>query len=141
LVEFLRLLLLGSKRSKELGLLVVGLESSVSELGGGIDELDVDSLEVLPGGMNHHRLTKDEGTLLNSNGSSLEHDPILVDLSVMGESSHGGDVLLSKISRSTARGSISLLSDEVYLLVNVGTVEVSILTGTGDGGGNTGRMP
>jgi len=141
LVEFLCLLLLGSKRSKELGLLVVGLESSVSELGGGIDELDVDSLEVLPGGLHHHRLAKDKRTLLNSNGSSLEHDPILVDLSVMGESSHGGDVLLSKISRSTARGGISLLSDEVYLLVNVGTVEVSILTGTGDGGGNTGRMP
>eukprot|EP01083_Nonionella_stella_P308031 1085178_1 len=56
LVEFLCLLLLGSKRSKELELLVVGLESSMSELGGGIDELDVDNLEVLPGGLNHHDL-------------------------------------------------------------------------------------
>lgn len=113
----------------------------MSELGRGIDKLDIDSLEMLPGRMNHHRLTKDKGTLLDSDSSSLEHDPILVDLSVVGESSHWGDVLLSKISRSTARGSVSLLSDEVYLLVDVGTVEVSILTGTGDGGGNTSRMP
>jgi len=135
------LLLLGGKRSKELELFLVGLESSVSQLGGSIDELDVDGLEVLPGGMVHQRLTKDQSTLLNSNSGTLEHDPVLVDLSIVGESSHRSDALLSKISSGTARAGISLLSNAVDLLVHLGTVEVSILTGTGHSSGHTCRMP
>jgi hypothetical protein len=59
----------------------------------------------------------------------------------MGKSSHGSDTLLGKISSGTARGTISLLSDTVYLLVELGTMKVSILSSTGNGGGYTGRMP
>jgi hypothetical protein len=113
----------------------------MSKLTTGIDEFDIDRLEMLPGGMVHHALSKNERTLLHSHTSSLEHDPILIDLTVMNESSHGCDSLLGKVGSGTARSSIVLLSDAVYLLVHLGTVEVSVLTSTWNSGTDTSRMP
>jgi hypothetical protein len=43
------LVLLGSKRSKELELFFGSLEASMTKLGTGIDELDVDLFQVLSG--------------------------------------------------------------------------------------------
>jgi hypothetical protein len=113
----------------------------MSKLGTGIDELEIDDLEVLPGGMVLQTLSENQSTLLDSDTSTLDHDPILVDLTVVGESSHGSNTLLSKVSSGTARTSIATLSNSVNLLVELGTMEVSILTSTGNSGGNTGRMP
>jgi len=113
----------------------------MTKLGGGIDKLDIDSLQVLPGRMNHHTLTHNKRSLLHTNNSTLEHNPVLIDLSVLDESSHGGDALLGKIGISLTRSLISLLSDTVNLLVKFSTVEVTILTSTCHSGGNTSRMP
>jgi hypothetical protein len=113
----------------------------MSKLGRSINKLDIDSLKMLPGAVNHQTLTKDKRTLLDSNATSLEHDPVLIDLSVMGETSHGSDTLLGKIIRSLTRRSISLASKTVNSLVHISTVEVSILSSTWNSGGNTSRMP
>ena len=113
----------------------------MSELGGGIDELEVDLFQVLARGVLHHRLTKDQRSLLDTNDGTLEHEPVLVDFSVVDESSHRGDTLLGKIGFGLATGLVVLLSDAVDLLVEFGTVEVSVLTGTSDSGRNTGRVP
>jgi hypothetical protein len=134
-------LLLGSQRTQELGLLFGGLEASVSELGGGIDELEVDLFQVLSGSVLHHGLTKDQRSLLDTDDGTLEHEPVLVDFTIVDESSHRGDSLLGQIGFGLATGLVVLLSNTVDLLVELGTVEVSVLTGTGDGGGNTGRVP
>ena len=133
--------MLGGKRTQELGLFFGRLESSVSELGGGIDELEVDLFQVLARGVLHHRLTKDQRSLLDTNDGTLEHEPVLVDFSVVDESSHRGDTLLGKIGFGLATGLVVLLSDAVDLLVEFGTVEVSVLTGTCDSGRHTGRVP
>lgn len=42
-------------------------------------------------------LAKSNHTLLGSNATSLDHDEIIVDFTVMRESSHGGDGFFSKI--------------------------------------------
>ena len=132
---------LGGKGSHELELLGSGLEASVSELGGGVDELDVDCLEVLPGGVVLHGLPQGDGTLLGSDNSTLEHEPVVGDNTVLDEASHGGDGLLGEVSGGGAGVVVSSLSDAVDLLVELATVEVSVLSGTGDSGGHTGRVP
>jgi len=134
-------LLLGSKWSEELELFLVGLEASMTLLGGGIDEFDVDGFQVSAVGMLHQRLAENQWSLLNSNYSTLQHDPILIDFTIMDETSHWGDALLGKIGSGLARSLVSLLSDSVHLLVEFGTVEVTILTGTWDCGRHTSRVP
>jgi len=134
-------LLLGGERTQELGLFFGRLESSVTKLGGGIDELEVDFFQVSSGGVLHHRLTKDQRSLLDTHDGALEHEPVLVYLTVVDESTHGCDTLFGQIGLGLATGLVVLLSDAVDLLVEFGTVEVSVLTGTGDSGGHTGRMP
>ena len=133
--------MLGSQRTQKLGLFFGSLESSVSKLGRSIDKLEVDRLQKLSGRVLDHRLSQDQRTLLDSNDTSLDHDPVLIDFTIMHETSHGRDTLFSQISLSLARSLVVLLSNTVDLLVEFGTVEVSILTGTGNGSGNTGRMP
>jgi hypothetical protein len=133
--------LLGSKRTKELSLLVSSLESTMTKLGAGIDEFKIDNLKMLPGGVVHHALSQNKRTLLYSNTCSLDHDPVLVDLTIVDESSHRCDSLLGQVGSGTARSSIVLLSNSVNLLVHLGTMEVSVLTSTWYGGAYTSRMP
>mmetsp|Transcript_20463 Transcript_20463/g.30510 ORF Transcript_20463/g.30510 Transcript_20463/m.30510 type:complete len:355 (+) Transcript_20463:230-1294(+) len=89
----------------------------------------------------HHTLTQDKRTLLNSNNGSLDHNPVIAHLTIVHKSSHGGNGLLSQISFGHTALLITSLSDAVDLLVLLGTVEVSVLTGTGHSVGHTGRMP
>mmetsp|Transcript_27743 Transcript_27743/g.50405 ORF Transcript_27743/g.50405 Transcript_27743/m.50405 type:complete len:294 (+) Transcript_27743:179-1060(+) len=135
------LFLFGGKGSKELGLFFECLETSVSKLGGGIDELEVDRFQVLAARMVLETLAKNEGTLLDTDNGTLEHDPILVNLSVTDKSSHGSNGLFRQVGLRLARGSIALLANAVDLLVEFGTVKVTVLTSTRDRGGHTGRMP
>ena len=113
----------------------------MSHLRGSIDELEVDGFQRLLGAVLQQRLSENQRSLLNTNNGTLKHEPVLVDLSVVDESSHGGDTLGGKICLGLATGLILLLSDAVNLLVKLGTVEVSVLTSTGNSGGNTGRVP
>jgi hypothetical protein len=133
--------LLGSKRTQELVLLFGSLESSVTQLGTGIDELEVDGLQLHSGSVLHHGLTKDQRTLLDTNDGTLKHDPVFVDLTIMNETTHGGNALGGQISVGLATSVVTLLTHTVHLLVEFGTVKVTVLTGTGNSGGNTGRMP
>ena len=62
----------------------------------------------------------------------------------MGETTHGGDVLFGKVE--VGRGIVLSaerlsLADAVDSLVLLGTMMVSVLTGTGNGPTNTGGMP
>merc|ERR1711981_330037 len=77
-------------------------ESSVSDLGGGVDEFNIElfGLPGLGGGVD--RLSEDERSLARSHNSSLDKDEIFFDLSVVREASHGGDVLLDSISLTSS---------------------------------------
>jgi hypothetical protein len=71
-------------------LLLLGLETSVSELGRGVDPLELDLLEGLAGSVGEERLAESHDTLLDTRARSLDHDEVILDNTVAGESSHGG---------------------------------------------------
>merc|ERR1740121_2574046 len=79
--------------------------------------------------------------LLGSHHGTLDHEPVLLDHAVVREATHRGDALLGQIVRSGSVVLLVLLSDAVDLLVDLGTVVVSVLTGTGHLKLNTSRMP
>jgi hypothetical protein len=79
-------------------------------------------------------------------GVYLEHDEVLVDDPVVGEATHGGDVLLGHIilggsAVSKFAAGLPLLPDLVHLLVHLRSVVEAALPGAGHGPGHTSRMP
>jgi len=113
----------------------------VTVLGRGIDELEVEGLEVVSLGDGDKTLAQGDGALAGAGHTALDKEPVLVDLSVVRESTDGGDALLGKIRLGGGRATVSLLADAQHTLVDLGTVMVTLLTGTGDAHGNSGRMP
>lgn len=127
--------------SVELGLLGRGLESSVTELGGGIDEGELDLLQSNSLGVDQEGLAESDDSLLGSSDATLEHDPVVGDLSVVREASHGGDALLSEIELSGSGVLVTSGTNAVDLLVDLSAVVVSALTSTSHGEVDTARMP
>jgi len=102
----------------------------VTDLGGGIDELQVDLLQSVTGGLVQERLTEGHHALLGTDNRTLDHNPLLVDLTVVREAAHRRDALLGQIvgGGGTVRVLAQLLADAVDLLVDLGTVVVTVLT-------------
>jgi len=137
--------------AQELVLLLEGLEATVTDLGGSIDELDL-ALLGLPGlGGGEDRLTDDDGSLLDTDDTTLDEQEILVDLSVVGEATHGGDVLGNSISLSgsvvvdtsdgTSTDSVDLLVDlSSGMVTHLTTSSDSPLDGSGMPGTDTGNL-
>lgn len=126
-------------------LLFGGLEASVAELGRGVDELEGDLLESNTLGVGPERLAEGDRSLSGSDDGSLDHEVVLVDGSVVRESTHGVDGLLGDVefggSVLLAFGGQSGLADAVDLLVHLSSVMVSLLTSTGNRELDSGRMP
>ena len=140
----LGLLLLGGEGSKELVLLLEGLEFTVTDLGRGIDELDLDLLGSGVAGLREVALSEDDGSLASTNNTSLNHDEVLIDNTVVGEATKRSDVLINSISLggSVVLGSTDGTSaNSVDLLVELSSAVVAELTGTGDGPLNGSGMP
>merc|ERR1711977_186040 len=117
----------------ELLLLLGSLETTVTELGGSVDELEANLLEGVTAGLGHQ---------------GLEHDVVLVHLTVVGEATKGRDALHGKIELGgrvvlgdLAVGTTGALSDLVHLLVELGTMVVTVLASTRHRELYTGRMP
>jgi hypothetical protein len=132
---------LGGQGTQELVLLLESLETTMTILGRGVDELDVEGLQVRSLGGGHDALAEGDGSLARSTNTSLDHQPVLVDLTVMRESTHGGDGLLSEVSLSGAVVGVTLLAHAHDSLVNLGTMMVSLLTSTSQSETTSGRMP
>jgi len=125
-----------------------GLETSVSQLGAGVDELQVDGLEGGALGVNQERLAQGDDALLGSDAATLDHQEVVVNFSVEGETSHWSDRLVGDVvfGRSVVLDDLAILgvdasADAVDLLVDLGTVMVTFLTSASDGEGNTRWMP
>merc|ERR1711953_794841 len=123
-------------------------EGHFAHLGAGVDELELDLFKSLPLGVHQQGLTKGQHTLLGSNATSLDHDKVLLDQSVMGETTHGDDRLVSQIiiGSSVVLHKLAVLhvesiTDVVDLLVDFGTVMVTLLTDTSNGELDSARMP
>lgn len=127
--------LLGGEGSEELVLLLEGLEATVTVLGGSIDELDLHLL-LLPGlGGGEDRLTDNDGSLLDTNDTTLDEEEVVVDNTVVGESTDGGDVLGNSISLSggvVLDTSDGTGSNSVDLFVDLSSGMVTELTTSGD---------
>ena len=99
-IQFHRLrliLLVLLERTHECSLLSRGLESSVTKLGGGINELQVDLLQRSLLGVGEQRLPEREDPLLRTNATALDEDEVLLHLTVVREPSHGVDGLVSQV--------------------------------------------
>jgi hypothetical protein len=107
----------------------------MSVLGGGIDKFDVE-LFGLPGlDDGEESFSNDDGSLAGTDDTTLDHEEILVDFSVMRESTHGGDVLFDGISfAGTVVDNVldGTSSYSVDLFVHLGSVMVTHLTSSGD---------
>ena len=69
----------------------------MTELGAGVDELQVDLLHGATLGVGQQRLSQGEDALLGSDATALEHDEVLLNLTVVGEAAHGVDGLVREI--------------------------------------------
>lgn len=81
----------------ELLLLGRGLESTVTELGRGIDPLEVDLLKSAARGVDEHGLAERHDTLLDTGDGALDHDEVVLDLTVADETTKT-EWLLAKFS-------------------------------------------
>lgn len=135
-----KLNLLG-KSTKELGLLVGSLEAAVAVLGRRVDEADVDGLGVGAAHGGQQSLSQGDGSLARASNAALEHEPVLVDFTVVREATHRGDALLGQISLSGSALVVALAADAQHSLVDLGSVVVTLLTSTSDSESDAGRMP
>jgi len=126
----------------------LGLEATVTHLGRSVDELQLDVFQSKPLGVNQQRLSECQNSLLGSDATSLDHDEILLDHAVMGETTHWVDALVSGVvlggsivlDQLSILGVVSVL-DGVDLLVDLRTVMVTLLTSTSNSVLDTRRMP
>ena len=107
----------------------------MANLRGSVDEFDIDlfCLPGLDGG--EDALSEGNGSLSGAHDTALDENEVLVDLTVVGETTHGGDVLGHGIGLSRGvvlNTSDSTSSNSVDLVVDLGTGVVTELTASGD---------
>lgn len=113
-----------SKGTLNLELLFVGLETTVTKLGGGIDELNLNLFGHPLASAREDRLADNDGALTDSHDTTLDEEEVLVDLTVMRETTHGGDVLLNGIVGGhgvVLNATDGTSTNAVDLLVELGT--------------------
>lgn len=74
--------------AEEGALLGRGLVGTVSELGRGVDPLELDLLEGLARGVGPHGLAEGHDTLLDTWDGALDHNVVVLDLTVADEATH-----------------------------------------------------
>jgi hypothetical protein len=66
------------------------LVSTVTELGRGVDPLELDLLERPPAGVGEHGLAQGHDALLDTRAVTLEENEVVLDLTVADEATHAG---------------------------------------------------
>merc|ERR1719481_650635 len=85
------------ERTHESGLLLVSLESSMTKLGGCVNELEIDDLQGSLLGVGQQGLPQGEHPLFGTNATSLQHDEVLLDFSIVRETSHWLNRLIRQV--------------------------------------------
>lgn len=125
----------------EAALLLGGLEATMAKLGAGVDKLQLDLLQGGTASVSDEGLAEGQDTLLGTNAAALDHDKVIIDHTVVREATHGSNGLLSQVKLGASAVDISARGDAVDLLVHLGAVVETILTGTGNSGHDASRMP
>lgn len=118
--------------TEESVLLLLGLETTVTELGRGIDPLELDLLEGLAGSVGEEGLADRHDTLLGTWNRALDNDKVVADLTIAGEATKRSDGLLGNVELGRGVASVVTLADPVDLVVDGHTVVVTVLTSTGN---------
>ena len=132
----------------------------MTELGGGIDPLELDLLGGPAGSLGVQSLAQSHNTLLDTGNGALDHNEVVLDLTVVDETTHAketlefanthgekisrnirGDLLLGDVELGGGVTLISTLSNAENLVVARGTVVVTVLTGTGNSPLDVVRVP
>jgi len=126
----------------------LGLEATVTELGGGIDELEFDGFHGSSGRLLQEGLSEGDGSLLGATDATLDHDEIVLDQTVMDKATNWvdrfvGDVDLGGgiVAHLLAVNGVVTGTNAVDLLVDLGTMMVTLLTRSRDREGHTTWMP
>jgi len=129
-------------------LFVDGLEATVTLLGGGIDELELDGLESSSGSLLEEGLSEGDGSLLGSADTALDHDEVRLDKTVLNKATNGVDALVGDIDLGgsvvldfLAVDGVEAGADSVDLLVDLSSVMVSLLARSSNGERDSGWMP
>jgi len=125
-----------------------GLEATVSDLRGGIDEFELDLLEILSLGVNVHWSSQTDGALADTHAGALDHEEVVLDLAVMREATDwvdrfDGDVSCGGTIVHVDLAVLGLIAgtNSVDLLVDLHTVMVTLLTSTSHGVADSRWMP
>jgi len=130
--------------SVESSLFFGSLESTVTDLAGSIDEFQADLFVGSSANLREQTLSEDKSSLSKTDASTLDHDVVIVNDTVVGETTHGGNVLFGQV---VGGGSVVLTvvfntsTDSVDLLVDFSSVVITALTTSGNGELNSSRMP
>jgi hypothetical protein len=103
-----------------------GLEGTVAELRGGVDELELHLLQVPTRCVDHERFAEGDNTLLGSWDRALDDKEVVLDDTVVGEATHGGDDLLGNIGLGGCVALVASSTDTVDLLVELRSVVVTV---------------
>ena len=76
--------------------------------------------------MNHQRLANGNNTLLRAGDRALEHEVVVLDDTVVREAAHGRDRLLGDVVLGGRVAVVAAETDAVDLLVDLGTVVVTV---------------
>lgn len=113
----------------------------MSKLGACVDELERDFFQGRTLGVNQERLSESEDTSLDTNSRTLDHDPVILDDTIVRETAHGSDDLFRQVVFGRSVLDVIGSTNTVDLLVEFGTVMITVLTGTRNRVHDSGRMP
>lgn len=95
-------------------------------------------------GLREDGSSKHKNLLFGSNNTTFNHNEIVIDFSVMRESSHRGDDFIGQISISgsiVVASSSNSFTDSIDFFVLFGSVVITEMTSSGNSPSNTRRVP
>jgi hypothetical protein len=132
----------------KLSFLFDGLESTVTELGGGINGFKIDFLQIFSFVVGQQRLPQQDWSLSDAHARSLDHDEIVLNFTVVREASYWINRFLGQISLGGTVVKVGLAvlgfitsAQSVDFFVDLNSVVVTFLTASGNGVGDSGWMP
>jgi len=134
--------------SHKLSFFFDGLESTVTEFGGGIDGFQVDLFQIFSFVVGQQWFSENDWSLSDTHAGSLDHDKVVLDFTVVWEASDWIDGFFSQIGFGGTVVHVDLAvfglvagTQSVDLLVDFDSVVVTFLTASSNGVGNSGWMP
>jgi hypothetical protein len=125
-----------------------GLESTVSHFGSGIDGFQVNLFQIFSFVVDQEWFSEQDWSLSDSHTGSLDHNEIVLNFTVVWETTNWVDGFLSQIGLGRTVIDVNLAvfgfvasAKSVDFFVNFDSVVVTFLTTSGDGVGNSGWMP